>query len=220
MMIDPFRLCVMALPLAVYFLFLGWINLRRRPTIFSGSIDTALLCVAILGLAVVGPMELFFPETAAAQFRHFNPTWPMLLALYGLSASLVILMSRPRFVISNATAQQLRPLISEVGSRLDPEARWAGDSLSLPQLGVQLRIEEFAAMRNVSLIANSNQQNLAGWRRMGEELESSLTALNVTPNPRGVSLLMCGALTIALCIYRSLGDLPALAQGLRDLLRV
>ena len=39
-------------------------------------------------------------------------------------------------VIDNITADRLRSILAEVAPRLDPEARWAGDSLFLPGLGV------------------------------------------------------------------------------------
>jgi hypothetical protein len=70
---------------------------------------------------------------------------------------LVLLLLRPRLVIYNISVDKLRPILAEIVSELDPNARWAGDSLVLPGLGVQLYVDHFAAFRNVSLIsAGSN----------------------------------------------------------------
>ncbi|MCA9246482.1 MAG: hypothetical protein KDA42_05180 [Planctomycetales bacterium] len=217
-MIDPFRLCVAMLPLAAYFLLLGGVNLRRHPTLLSGSLDLALLCIAVLGLVVVGPLELFMPEAAMAHFRFLF--WPMMLSLYGLTASLILLMSRPRLVVYNVTSQQLRPLLSEIATRLDPAARWAGDSLYVPELGIQLRLEEFLAMRNVSLMSNGENQSLAGWRRLAGELHSALGQLSTSSNPRGASLVVCGCVLTIVCLYRSMEDIQALAQGMQEFLRL
>ena len=70
------------------------------------------------------------PTAAAAHFGHY--VWLFLLALYGLVITFVILVSRPRLVIFNITADQLRPILVEVVAALDPAAQWAGSSLVLP----------------------------------------------------------------------------------------
>jgi len=57
-------------------------------------------------------------------------------------------------------------VLAEVAGALDENARWAGDSLHLPALGVQLHIESFALLRNVSLMSSGPHQDHLGWRRL------------------------------------------------------
>ena len=57
---------------------------------------------------------------------------------------LVLLVLRPRLVIYNISVDQLRPILAELVEQLDSEARWAGDSLALPALGVQLHLDNTA----------------------------------------------------------------------------
>ena len=86
---------------------------------------------------------------------------------YWLWVLLVVLVARPRLVVYNISTEELHPVLAEAAARLDPDSRWAGNSLALPNLGVQLHLESFDMMRNVSLVSSGSRQNLDGWRRAG-----------------------------------------------------
>lgn len=194
MSVDPFRLAIALVPLAAYLLLLALVNLRRRPFITSGSSDLAALGVALSGLAFVGPLELFRPEAATAEFGNY--IWPIMLVFYWLWVLLAVLVARPRLVVYNASAEELHPVIAEAAARIDGESRWAGNSLSLPTLGVQLHLESFDLMRNVSLVASGGRQNLDGWRQLARELVTALRPVRVKPNPRGVGFLLVALLLL------------------------
>jgi len=214
---DPFRLCLALGPVAVYLVLLGAVNLGRRPLLVSGARDTAALGLAVIGLVFVGPIELFFPETAAIRFGWY--VWAFLLALYGLCVCFVLLTSRPRLVIYNVSVDQLRPILAELVERLDGSGRWAGDSLSLPNLGVQLHIEAVPLLRNVTLVAAGPHQDFLGWRKLELALAESLDGFAVPRNAASLGLLGVGALLLVV-----LGALVArqpelVAQSLLDMLR-
>ena len=164
MPMDPFRLCLALGPVAVYLVLLGAMNLTRRSFLVSGARDAAGLGLAMSGLMIVGPIEMFFPDRAAVHLGVY--TWGLLLALYGLCVVLVLLMLRPRLIIYNIPVDQLRPILAGLVERIDSEARWAGDSLVLPTLGVQLHLDALPWMRNVSLVATGPHQDHQGWRRL------------------------------------------------------
>ena len=63
---------------------------------------------------------------------------------------MLLLLLRPRLIIYNISCEQLRPVLVEVVERMDSDARWAGDCLYLPGLGVQLHLESAGWMRNVA----------------------------------------------------------------------
>ncbi len=161
-LMQAFSFCAALGPLAAYLFLLGIINLSRRPLVVSGFRETAALGLALSGFVIVGPMQLFMPEPAAAYFGSL--VWALLLGFYGLMLILIILLSKPRLVIFNLKLSQLRPVLSELALRLDSQARWAGDSLSLPQLGVQLHIDDFPSLRNISLASTGDEQSFSGWR--------------------------------------------------------
>jgi hypothetical protein len=214
---DALHFCIALGPLAVYFVLLGLINLSGRPFLTTGLRDTAALGVAISGFVVAGPMELFLPAAAASRFGPF--VWLLLLAFYGLCLTLLVLLMRPRLVIYNVTTDQLRPILASVVAELDNEARWAGDSLVLPQLGVQLHVEPLANLRNVQLMACGPLQNYSGWRRLEETLAIALRSATSSRNPYGILLISLGALIAGTITMWMVNDRAGVAQALDDMLR-
>jgi hypothetical protein len=192
MSVDPFRLAIALVPLAAYLLLLALVNLRRRPFLTTGGSDMAALGVALTGLAFVGPLDLFRPEAATAEFGNY--IWPIMIVFYWLWVLLAVLVGSPRLVVYNISAEELHPVLAEAASRLDPDSRWAGNSLALPNLGVQLHLESFDLMRNVSLASSGSRQNLDGWRELARTLTTALKPARVKPNPRGVGFLLVAAL--------------------------
>lgn len=222
---DSFRLCLALGPVAVYLLLMGLINSLRRPFLVSGTRDAATLGLAVSGLVFVGPMELFMPVRASIAFGPY--VWAFLVVLYVLSLVLVLLLSRPRLTVYNLTPEELRPVLADLIGRLDPEARWAGDSLYLPQQGVQLHMEGATAMRNVSLIASGAKQNHLGWRRLEQGLRAALADVEVPRNPRGISLLSASLLIglgLLLAVWRDpqpvAQSLSAIGQSVLHMLRL
>src|SRR6185369_13654068 len=143
-MIDAVPLTVALVPLGLYLLFIGAINLRRRPTLVSGTLDIVLLALAVFGMIIVGPLNLFMP--AAAAMRFGLSVWALLIAFYILCIVLYLLLARPRLVVFNISRDQLRSLAEQVAHRLDPEVRLAGDAMYLPHLDVQFHIESTSGM--------------------------------------------------------------------------
>jgi hypothetical protein len=214
---DPFRLCLAFGPVAAYLVLLGVVNLRRRPALISGTRDTFVLGLAVTGLVTIGPIELFFPTTAAALFGAY--TWAFLYSLYGLCLVLVVLTTQPRLVIYNISADQLRPILAEVVEGIDAQGRWAGDSLVLPSLGVQLHLDNSPVWRNVSLVASGPHQNYLGWRKLQLALAPALGKFKVRRNWRCLSLLAAGAIVTAVLATMVAADPQQVAQSMRDMLR-
>lgn len=212
---DPFRICLALGPIAVYLLLLGGINLHRRPLVVSGARDMAALGLALSGAVIVGPLELFMPVAAAINFGSF--VWVLLIALYSMALAALLLLQRPRIVIYNLTSGELRPVLAGLVRDLDPEARWAGDSLSLPGLGVQLFLEDVPAMRNVSLVATHGRQDYQGWSKLEISLGRAIEELAVPRNPRGLSLLVAGSLLVGLLVLLVSRNPDAVAQSLSQL---
>jgi hypothetical protein len=215
---DPLHVCIALGPLAMYLLLIGAINLSRRPMVTTGGRDVAALGVAISGLVAAGPMELFLPDSAADRFGPY--AWLLMLALYALSVALVVLLLRPRIVIYNISVEQLRPALAEVVSRLDPEARWAGESLVMPHVGVHLHIEPSGWWRNVQLVSSGPHQSYLGWRRLEADLAAELRTARVSASPYGASLVAFGLL-LAMSVTYWLATRPEqVADGLTNMLRL
>lgn len=213
---DPLRLAIAFVPLAAYLALLGVVNLRGRPLLVFGANDLATLGMALSGLVFVGPIELFRPAMATMQFGNF--IWPVLLALYWLLMALVVMVARPRLVVYNITLEQLRPAVAEAVGQLDPQARWAGDSVMLPRLGVQLHLDGFPMMRNASLVSSGGRQDLVGWQRLSRALSRALHGYGRRPNPRGVGFLTAAGVLLLLVLYQLSAHPEQVAQGVSEIL--
>jgi hypothetical protein len=216
--VDGLRLCVALGPLALYLLVLGAVNLSRRPLLVSGARDNAALGIGVSGMLLVGPVELLHPQTAVNELGWF--IWMLSISMYALALSLVVLLSRPRLTIYNISLEEFRPLLAEVIESLDSEHRWAGSSLSLPKLSVQLYVDCNQLMRNVSLVAVGEQQSYTGWRRLEKALSRRLAPVRVAANVWGVTLALSAALLIAAMAIQMTFHGGEMANALRDMLKL
>jgi len=213
---DPLRLAIALVPLAAYCVLLGLINARRRPFVTTGGCDLMALGAALSGLVLVGPIELFRPEAASEEFGGF--VWLFLLVFYWLCLCLAVLVARPRLVVYNIRGEELRPVVAEVARKLDPQARWAGDSLALPKLGVTLHIECFEIMRHCSLVSSGGKQSIGGWQALSAELRTQLAGLSVSPNPRALGLMLAAIGLLAASITHMLAYPQQVAQAMKEML--
>jgi len=216
-MVDPLHFCIMVGPLAVYALLIGWINLCNRPFITTGARDAGALGVAIVGFVIAGPMELFLPEATANTFGYF--VWLLLLSFYALSLMLLVLLMRPKLVIYNITPDQLRPVLGSVVANLDKEARWAGDSLLMPALGVQLTMESTRALRTAQLVSAGGKQNFIGWRKLEVSLRQALNESATGRSVYGFFQVGFGLICLTLIGWTMAADRAGVMQSLSELLR-
>jgi hypothetical protein len=218
----PFHQCLALGPVAIYLLVLGAIGLLRRPMVVSGGRDAAALALAVSGMVFVGPLSLFFPETIAARMGPAGTryVWLMLISLLVLCVSFMLLNLRPRLVIYNITAHQLRPILEGIAQRLDAEARWAGDSIFLPGLGVQLHLDAVGWMRNVSLVSSGPKQDYAAWTRLQKELIAALRGVTSPWSTSGLVLLCAGNVLIIWLVLLIVRDPQGIARAVYELLGI
>jgi len=107
------------------------------------------------------------------------------------------MLARPRLIVYNASLADVRTALAEVAARLDPEHRWAGDGLYLPQLGVQLHLDGFGPLRNVTLEGTGVRNSFFGWRHLRKELQQTLRGTEVRPNLYGLAMLAVGCTLLA-----------------------
>lgn len=216
-MVDPLHLAIALWPLAAYLVVLGGLQLGRRPRVVGGAQDAAALALALAGMVVAGPLELFFPEEATALYGGW--VWTLLLTVYGLLVLLGILLMRPRVVVYNATLEQLRPVVVETVGRLDSEARWAGDAVVLPQRNVHMHLEVSPLARVVQLVATGPQQDLAGWRALERQLRLDLRKMRSRRSPLGLALLLAGLALAGIATWSVGRDPAGTLQAFHQMLR-
>ena len=215
---DPLHFCIFAAPLGVYLLLIGLINLRRRPFVTTGTRDAAAMGIAIAGLVIAGPMELFFPESAAGRFGSW--VWVLLIAFYGLCVSLTVLLMRPRIIVYNLGPQRLRPILGDIAIRLDSKARWSGDSLLLPSLDVHMQLEGNGWSSNAQLVSVGDKQRFENWRLVEKELREQLSTMRSETVVFGVALVSAAITLAAISVIWVVNQPDVVRAALTDLLRI
>lgn len=216
MSMDTFSACVALGPLAIYLLVLGIVNLASRPVVVTGAREIVAFGLGAAGLVIVGPMQLFMPEAAAAQFGPI--VWALLIGFYVLCLTLALIVMRPRLIVYNVTVDQLRAVLAEVAARIDHDSTWAGRALSMPQLRIHLVIEGFVPLHNVSLVATSHGQSVTGWRRLEGVLRAALRDTPVAGRTQGFWLAACGLMILFVLALRIVDDPQTIARGLDRML--
>ena len=211
-------------PLAMYLILLGLINLSKRPFVTTGARDMAALGIGISGLVLAGPMELFMPEQAATRWP--GVIWLLLATFYGLILTLIVLLMKPKLVIYNIRADQLRPTLGTIVGQLDKEARWVGDCLVMPQLAVQLQIEMSDYLKSAQLISAGSMpegqtyESYAGWRKLELAVRTALRSSQVGRNRQGIGMILAGLGLLSLITAYLTRDPSGVAQGFWQMLRL
>ena len=176
----------------LYVLAVGLVNLRRRPVAIAGGWDLALLAAAVAGPAIAGPLDILQPA---------GTTWPWRLVIplvcFTFLTAVVLLATRPRLVVYNISLDQLRPVVAEIASRLDPAARWAGETVALPGRGVQVHLDGRRALRSMSLVAIGAKTSPEGWADVSRRVRHAIRKLRVRPNPWAGLFIATGTLLVA-----------------------
>lgn len=213
---DSLHFSVAVFPLAVYLLLLGILNLRSRPFVTTGARDSAALAIGLVGFMLIGPMKLFFPESAATRFGLL--VWVMLIIFYGLCVSLSVLLMRSRIVIYNITLEHLRPILTGIAQRMDARSRWHGNALWMPEQKIHLHVEPVEWLGNVELTAGGNQQSYDAWRTLERELSQALRTIPVQPNTIGLPLVITSFALAAGSFVWMLRDKEGVAMAVKELL--
>lgn len=190
-----------------------------RTKVISGIADSYLLGVALSGFVLVGPLDLFLPEAAASRFGPY--VWLLLLTLYSLVLSLLVLIDRPRIVIYNSSAEQVRPIVAQVAQAADKETRWAGETCAMPQVQMQFHLAQSRWSRTVQLVAVGWRQNFVAWKSMESRLRAELApAIERSYRISGLTLLAFASGMILFAVYGIVRDYHQMAQALTDFLRL
>jgi hypothetical protein len=221
---DPLRLVIALGPMGVYLLALGLVHSLGRPVVVDGSRDSAALALALVGFVAVGPVELFMPVQATLRFGVY--AWLLILSFYALIVVWIMLSERPRLVIYNTTMDEIRPVLSTLINELDATHRWAGLSVTLPQLRLELHVRPSTLTRTVSVHSLSGVVDPRAWRLLHMSLIAAVAAEKVSATPPrrmtavGVLLLTAGLLVTFTAARQWFNQPQQLAQQLLEMFRL
>ena len=210
----PFAIAT--IPVAVYFILIGALRLRRRPLITTGWRDLLTLGIAASGFVAIGPMQLFFPSKAAAIWQGW--VWLALFALYFLMVMMILLSTKPRLIAYGMDENQFRDTLLESAQHIDENAFWNAGVLSIPSNGMQLAVEPSGAARVQQVVHVGLLHNLSDWIKLERSFAKCGAATDCPRSPAGWPFVIGGAFLLA-CAFTPMISDPgdALAQ-LRDFL--
>lgn len=216
MMLEPFAAVIAFLPLIAYLLFLAFVRVSGRVLVTTGGRDLAAVLLAVMGLAIIGPLELLFPKATAMLLGAW--VWIPLVLLYGLFTSLFVLGSRPKLVVYGLTPEELFPVLVRAAERLDPntlaiEQTW---QVELPSLGAHLRLDAASGYDCASILAFEPMLSIAFWDELLVAVRREAKNMPSRPLRRGwISLAAAGILLFALVRY-AVTQRDLLVDGFRE----
>ena len=203
-------------PLAVYCLFLAFLNGRRRPAVFSGTADLMFLAVGLSGLFLVGPGRLLLPLNVLTYWGA--GAWLLWTAFY-LSVVLIIVRKlRWRIVVYNFCDVDPIPRLWTIIQELDTSAARLGNCMALPERGVQFSIEAAPRSRNVVLVATESAQSVDAWRRLEAELDREVQTISVARGPIAWLFLFLAVVLFGVSCWSLSTELPTALEMIREFL--
>lgn len=212
--ISPVPFAMAAVPIAMYLIMLGAFRLRSRPLVTTGWRDVAALGIALMGLVAIGPVQLFFPTYAAARFSGW--VWIILLALYLLTLLLVMLSCRPRLIVYGLGEDAFFQVLQEAAAHVDPEASWHGQTLTFPNVGMQLITEPTGARGVQQAVILSGPGSIQPWLQLESELVKRCAQATATERSwTGFWLIVGGLAILLIALWRVAADPAAALVELR-----
>ena len=188
------------IPLAIYLIYLGLVNLSPKPQIFTGTVDSAALSIGVSGLVVAGPMQLLLPHVAMVRFGD-NVWYPMVL-LYLFSVTWLLLLSRQRLIVYNIQTDVFQRLLETVIDHNSWSAHQSENILRITEIGVDLEILSIKEMKNITLRPVRFEQSGRGWQRLRNELSAALEKQPTCHRGLGAALVFFGLMVGAIgCAY-------------------
>lgn len=158
--------CAIALgPLGLYWVMIGYLYQRPSPMLLNAAQDTLLFGLGGVGLVLIGPMELFFPNAAYSVLGSW--TWFFLLCLYGFVVLLVSLNRRPQWTLYGASAAAARGILARTLEDENIEHAWHDFILVVPELGIQAIVEPANPTDRAAHLSRCGRvQDILGWHRL------------------------------------------------------
>ena len=203
------------LPLAAYTNVMGLLRLRSVPTVLSGALDFLLLGLAVVGLAAIGPIELFFPRAAYSLLGIW--VWIFLLALYFFVVMLIALNTAPKLIVYGLDADALKSCVCDLLIENQVRSEWLGDIVVLPELGVRACVEQAGRTNVAHVHAAGGQQSLTGWLTLEKMLVQKVSSIRINQQRQAIVWLIASFILFGLAAVFVGNDLPRLQQTMSSM---
>lgn len=210
------HMAIAVIPIALYFLLVGGLRLRKRPLVTTGWRDMLTLGIAASGLVAIGPMQLFFPTQAAAHWHAW--VWLALFALYALGLLMLLLSSKPRLVAYGMDEQQFVDVLLAAAREVDDQAQWNGEVLTLPTAAMQLALEPSGTLRVHQVAHVGLLRNIQDWVKLERALVRAGSQVACPRSQAGWPFVICGLLLLTVAVVPLVNDPQQALVQLREFL--
>lgn len=192
---EQLQIATVVVPVAVYFLILGFLNSRRCPQLLSGRRDFALLVVALCPLFVL----------PALGYVGISP-FTVGIAVVAVAGCIYALAPRGHtWVIYNLPLPRAIKLTENALQDAGAQVRRNRNGFDLPAVGGRLEIHSFSLLHNVSIRLQGGDVDLAG--RFEASLRRELAAIRSEATPAATAMLLVATAMLvaplALVAYRA-----------------
>jgi hypothetical protein len=174
-------------PLACYFFWLTLLQNRRQPAIFNGVQDFMFLSCGLFGLLTLGPGRLLIP-VGVMTFWGWS-IWLFWTAFYFSMAYLFAQKLSQRIVIYHCPSDIFVPKLIEYAQKLDPQTRFEGNVLFLPDFGIQCTVMGDTWGQHLVLKPTGNNQDSLKWQVFEQ---NTVTACALLQNPSSRKAVFVG----------------------------
>ncbi len=201
-----FRLAMVVVPVAVYFLILGLLNSRRRPQMLSGRQDFALLIVAMSPLVLlpaivyVGASLLTIATVAA-----------------GLAVAILLLSPSSRtWVIYNLTREDADSAIKRAVRSLGVESAPSEFGTDLPEKDAKIIVSEFPLLKNTTIRIRGGSEAFS--REFANALANAVGRSRAETSPTAVALLLVATAMLIAPLSLMAQNMPQIVRLISDMM--
>ncbi|MCD4823007.1 MAG: hypothetical protein K8S55_00225 [Phycisphaerae bacterium] len=200
------RIATVVVPVALYFLLLGFLNTRRHPQMLSARGDFALLMAALCPIAF-GPA-----------IQVLGGGVPMLVVCSLLLVLAVRYLGRPghSLVIYNWPLEDGRKSIRRILTQMGKNPTLTSRGMEIEE-GTVLEISSFPILRNISLRLRGGDEKL--WGEFQSRLTGRLRHVEAESSPMAVSMLMLATIMLVAPTALMVQQMPEIVRALTDLLQ-
>jgi|688.fasta_scaffold00483_9 hypothetical protein len=211
-----FQILLGIFPLGAYLTILGWLRWTRPALVTTGGRDTFALALAAIGLAAIGPGDLFFPAAAGAAFGPI--VWPVMMLLYFLIVALWVLHQRPRLVIYGLGDKGLAEPLLRACRQIDPQSKLDPNSgtITMPGSHLHLRLVRNPGGESAEIEAFENGVAPQFWRGLLTSLRKEVGAEKGDGNRQGLLWMVSGASVLLWCAGQLVFRTVDVTRGLHD----
>ena len=172
--------------------------------------------MAVSGLLIIGPVELFFPRAAATVFGGY--VWLALALFYGLCVTLIALTSRPRLVVYGRTPDEIFGPLLDAAKTIDAGATGNADTLQiqLPSVAVRIRADGQRLVDYAEIVAFEPNVAPEIWSRLLVELRGGIARQHSVRPRRGFAMLIAALALSGIAIWQSFGNQALVVQGFKE----